>query len=292
MNVPQRKSNLDSWRGIVKAFTNPKYEIKIAVCGKYTKLADSYQSINEALKIAAAVVEAKPRLEFLETEIFEKDSSSLSMLSDFDGILVPGGFGSRGTEGMISAIQYTREKNKPFLGLCFGFQLAVVEFARHVCGLEGANSTEICEETPYPVIDLLPEQNGVVNKGATMRLGSSPVVLQQNTIAHKLYNSDIIFERHRHRYEVNLDYLPLLVQNGIVFSGRTQDGRRMETLELPERFFFFATQFHPEFKSRPGRPDPAFYGFVKAALDGRQGKKNPELDYEDSVNYEARSLRI
>ncbi len=292
MNVPQRKSNLDSWRGIVKAFTNPKYEIKIAVCGKYTKLADSYQSINEALKIAAAVVEAKPRLEFLETEIFEKDSSSLSMLSDFDGILVPGGFGSRGTEGMISAIQYAREKNKPFLGLCFGFQLAVVEFARHVCGLEGANSTEICEETPYPVIDLLPEQNGVVNKGATMRLGSSPVVLQQNTIAHKLYNSDIIFERHRHRYEVNLDYLPLLVQNGIVFSGRTQDGRRMETLELPERFFFFATQFHPEFKSRPGRPDPAFYGFVKAALDGRQGKKNPELDYEDSVNYEARSLRI
>jgi CTP synthase len=292
MNVPQRKSNLDSWRGIVKAFTNPKYEIKIAVCGKYTKLADSYQSINEALKIAAAVVEAKPRLEFLETEIFEKDSSSLSMLSDFDGILVPGGFGSRGTEGMISAIQYAREKNKPFLGLCFGFQLAVVEFARHVCGLEGANSTEICEETPYPVIDLLPEQNGVVNKGATMRLGSSPVVLQQNTIAHKLYNSDIIFERHRHRYEVNLDYLPLLVQNGIVFSGRTQDGRRMETLELPERFFFFATQFHPEFKSRPGRPDPAFYGFVKAALDGRQGKKNPELDYKDSVNYEARSLRI
>ena len=292
MNVPQRKSNLDSWRGIVKAFTNPKYEIKIAVCGKYTKLADSYQSINEALKIAAAVVEAKPRLEFLETEIFEKDSSSLSMLSDFDGILVPGGFGSRGTEGMISAIQYTREKNKPFLGLCFGFQLAVVEFARHVCGLEGANSTEICEETPYPVIDLLPEQNGVVNKGATMRLGSSPVVLQQNTIAHKLYNSDIIFERHRHRYEVNLDYLPLLVQNGIVFSGRTQDGRRMETLELPERFFFFATQFHPEFKSRPGRPDPAFYGFVKAALDGRQGKKNPELDYKDSVSCEARSLRI
>ena len=292
MNVPQRKSNLDSWRGIVKAFTNPKYEIKIAVCGKYTKLADSYQSINEALKIAAAVVEAKPRLEFLETEIFEKDSSSLSMLSDFDGILVPGGFGSRGTEGMISAIQYAREKNKPFLGLCFGFQLAVVEFARHVCGLEGANSTEICEETPYPVIDLLPEQNGVVNKGATMRLGSSPVVLQQNTIAHKLYNSDIIFERHRHRYEVNLDYLPLLVQNGIVFSGRTQDGRRMETLELPERFFFFATQFHPEFKSRPGRPDPAFYGFVKAALDGRQGKKNPELDYKDSVSCEARSLRI
>ncbi|MCJ7770420.1 CTP synthase (glutamine hydrolyzing) [Candidatus Bathyarchaeota archaeon] len=292
MNVPQRKSNLDSWRGIVKAFTNPKYEIKIAVCGKYTKLADSYQSINEALKIAAAVVEAKPRLEFLETEIFEKDSSSLSMLSDFDGILVPGGFGSRGTEGMISAIQYPREKNKPFLGLCFGFQLAVVEFARHVCGLEGANSTEICEETPYPVIDLLPEQNGVVNKGATMRLGSSPVVLQQNTIAHKLYNSDIIFERHRHRYEVNLDYLPLLVQNGIVFSGRTQDGRRMETLELPERFFFFATQFHPEFKSRPGRPDPAFYGFVKAALDGRQGKKNPELDYKDSVSCEARSLRI
>ena len=292
MNVPQRMADMSSWRDIVKAFTNPKYSLKIAVCGKYTKLADSYQSINEALKIAAAVVEAKPHIEFLETEIFEKDSSNLKVLSDFDGILVPGGFGSRGTEGMISAIQYAREKNKPFLGLCFGFQLAVVEFARHVCGLDGANSTEINEETPHPVIALLPEQNGVVNKGATMRLGASPIVLQKNTMAYNLYGSDIIFERHRHRYEVNLEYLPLLVQNGIVFSGKTQDGLRMETLELPERFFFFATQFHPEFKSRPGRPDPAFYGFIKAALDSKQGKKNPELEYRKAVNCEARSLRL
>ena len=292
MNVPQRMADMSSWRDIVKAFTNPKYSLKIAVCGKYTKLADSYQSINEALKIAAAVVEAKPHIEFLETEIFEKDSSNLKVLSDFDGILVPGGFGSRGTEGMISSIQYAREKNKPFLGLCFGFQLAVVEFARHVCGLDGANSTEINEETPHPVIALLPEQNGVVNKGATMRLGASPIVLQKNTMAYNLYGSDIIFERHRHRYEVNLEYLPLLVQNGIVFSGKTQDGLRMETLELPERFFFFATQFHPEFKSRPGRPDPAFYGFIKAALDSKQGKKYPELEYSSSVNCEARSLRL
>jgi len=292
MNVPQRMADMSSWRDIVKAFTNPKYSLKIAVCGKYTKLADSYQSINEALKIAAAVVEAKPHIEFLETEIFEKDSSNLKVLSDFDGILVPGGFGSRGTEGMISSIQYAREKNKPFLGLCFGFQLAVVEFARHVCGLDGANSTEINEETPHPVIALLPEQNGVVNKGATMRLGASPIVLQKNTMAYNLYGSDIIFERHRHRYEVNLEYLPLLVQNGIVFSGKTQDGLRMETLELPERFFFFATQFHPEFKSRPGRPDPAFYGFIKAALDNKQDKKNPELEYSNSVNCEARSLRL
>jgi CTP synthase len=292
MNVPQRKADWTRWRSTVQAFTDTKYELKIAICGKYTKLADSYQSINEALKIAAAVVSAKVQLGFLETEMFEKGHENIKVLSDSDGILVPGGFGSRGTEGKISAIQYAREKNQPFLGLCFGFQLAIVEYARHVCGLVDANSTEINETTSHPIVALLPEQSEITYKGATMRLGASPIALQRNTLAYTLYGADTIYERHRHRYEVNPEHIPLLIQSGIVFSGKTLDGLRMETLELPEKFFFFATQFHPEFKSRPGRPDPAFYGFVKAALDKKLGKPHPEFDPEISANCEAKFLRV
>ncbi|MCJ7632327.1 CTP synthase (glutamine hydrolyzing) [Candidatus Bathyarchaeota archaeon] len=291
MNVPERKADWANWRNIVQAFTDTKYDLKIAICGKYTKLADSYQSINEALRIAAATVSSKIHIDFLESEFFEKEPKNIEILSEFDGILIPGGFGSRGTEGKITAIQYAREKNEPFLGLCFGFQLAVVEYARHVCGLEGAHSTEINEATPYPVVDLLPEQKQITYKGATMRLGASPVILQKNTLAHTLYGDDTIYERHRHRFEINPEYIPLLVQKGIVFSGKTPDRLRMETLELPENFFFFATQFHPEFKSRPGRPDPAFYGFVKAALDMKLGKNHPEFDPEISAKCEAKFLR-
>ena len=292
MNVPERKADWTRWGNIVRAFTNAKYELKIAICGKYTRLADSYQSINEALKGAAATVSARVHLDFLETERFEGESCDVGVLSDFDGVLVPGGFGSRGTEGMITAIQYARENNKPFLGLCFGFQLAVVEYARHVCGLDGANNTEINEATRHPVVALLPEQNEVTYKGATMRLGASPIALQKNTLAYTLYGMDTIYERHRHRYEVNPEYIPLLVQRGLLFSGKTPDGLRMEILELPEKYFFLATQFHPEFKSRPGRPDPAFYGFVKAALDMKLGKKRPEFDPEIAVNCEAKFLRM
>jgi len=291
MNVPERKADWTLWRSVVRTFTDAKYELKIAICGKYAKLADSYQSINEALRSAAATASAKVHLDFLETERLEGESCNMEVLSDCDGIIVPGGFGSRGAEGKIAAIQYAREKNKPFLGLCFGFQLAVVEYARHVCDLKGANSTEINEVTRYPVVALLPEQNEVVYKGATMRLGASPMALERNTLAYELYGADVIYERHRHRYEVNPEYIPLLVERGVVFSGKTLDGLRMETLEIPEKFFFFATQFHPEFKSRPGRPDPAFYGFVKAALDMKLGKERPEFDPGISVNCEAKFLR-
>ena len=292
LGVPERKTDWARWRGIVGTFMDTRHELRIGVCGKYAKLADSYQSINEALKCAGASISARLQIVFLETEDFEKNPKDIGILADFHGVLVPGGFGSRGTEGKISAIQYAREQNKPYLGLCFGFQLATVEYARNVCGLADANSTEINEETPHPVVTLLPEQNGVIDKGASMRLGASPIVVESGTLAHVLYGSDTIYERHRHRYEINPDYLPALKEKGLVFSGKTLDGLRMETLELPERYFFFATQFHPEFKSRPGRPDPAFYGFVKAALDMKLGKGRPEFDAQMSATCEAKSLRV
>jgi len=177
----------------------------------------------------------------------------------------------------MRAIQFARENNIPFLGICYGFQLAVVEFARNVCGLKDANSTEINPHTPHPVIDLMPEQRNVQYKGASMRLGSHKIVIQKGTLAYRLYGAEEIQERHRHRWEVNPAYWAILEKHGLVFSGRSPDGRRMEILELPDKFFFLASQFHGEFKSRPGRPDPEYYGFVKACLDKKLGKAKPEF---------------
>jgi CTP synthase len=190
---------------------------------------------------------------------------------------VPYGFGPRGTEGKIMAIKFARENGIPFLGICYGFQLAVIEFARHVCGLKDANSTEINPNSPYPVIDLMPEQRGIEIKGATMRLGAHKIIVKSNTLAYALYKNEEIYERHRHRFEVNMDYSETLGKNGLVFSGKSTDGRRMEILEIPDHFFFLASQFHGEFKSRPGRPDPEYYGFVKACLDRKLGK--PKLEF-------------
>jgi CTP synthase len=193
-------------------------------------------------------------------------------MKTFDGVFVPYGFGPRGTEGKMAAIQFARENDVPFLGICYGFQLAVVEFARNVCGLKDANSTEINPTSPYPVIDLMPEQRGVEYKGATMRLGAHKVILEPNTLAHSLYQQTEIYERHRHRFEVNLDYMDVLKKNGVCFSGKSTDGRRMETLELPNLYFFFASQFHGEFKSRPVRPSPEYRGFIQACLNKKLGK--------------------
>jgi CTP synthase len=190
---------------------------------------------------------------------------------------VPYGFGPRGTEGKIMAIKFARENDVPFLGICYGFQLAVIEFSRYVCNLNEANSTEINPNSLYPVIDLMPEQRGIEIKGATMRLGAHKIIIKPDTMAHTLYKSEEIYERHRHRFEVNLDYLEPLGKNGLVFSGKSADSRRMEILEMPGHFFFFASQFHGEFKSRPGRPDPEYYGFVKACLDRKLGKPKPEF---------------
>ncbi|MEM1540157.1 MAG: CTP synthase [Candidatus Bathyarchaeia archaeon] len=277
LGLPERDPDFEDWKKFVDAVLSPEHEVKIALIGKYAVLADSYASMSEALRHGGAACRTKVNIHYIEAEIFEKNPNKVQMLRDYDGIFVPYGFGPRGAEGKIMAIKFARENGMPFLGICYGFQLAVVEFARNVCGLEKANSTEIDPNTPHPVIDLMPEQRGIEYKGATMRLGVHKIVIKPNTLAHVLYKSVEIYERHRHRFEVNIDYAEKLERNGLVFSGKSPDGRRMEILELPNHFFFFASQFHGEFKSRPGKPDPEYYGFVKACLEKKLGKTRPEF---------------
>jgi CTP synthase len=249
------------WRTQV---TSPAEEtVEVALVGKYG-LEDAYISIHEALKHAGLQANVDVERRWIHAEdVVEGD---LDRLAAVDGIVVPGGFGSRGTEGKIDAIQFARENDIPFLGLCLGFQMAVVEFARNVLGLEGAHSAELHEETPYPVIDLLPEQQEVDDMGGTMRLGSHETDIEEGTLAATLYSDTACTERHRHRYEVNPEYIEDMETNGLVFSGTS--GRRMEILELPDHRFFLGTQFHPEFRSRPTRPSPPFVGFVDAASQG------------------------
>jgi CTP synthase len=277
LGFPDREPDFKDWRDFVNNVINPEHEVKIALVGKYAGLADSYVSMTEALRHAGAACKTKVCIHYIEAEKFEQNPKGIEILRDFDGVFVPYGFGPRGTEGKIMAIKFARENAIPFLGICYGFQLAVIEFARHVCGLKDANSTEINPNSPYPVIDLMPEQRGIEIKGATMRLGAHKIIIKPDTIAHKLYENEEIYERHRHRFEVNLDYLDTFEKNGLVFSGKSADGRRMEILEMPDHFFFFASQFHGEFKSRPERPDPEYYGFVKACLDKKLGKPKPKF---------------
>ena len=276
LGLEKKTADWDEWSRTVQRFVSPKNEVTIAVCGKYAELADSYVSVNEALRHAGAAADTRVNLSWIETEQFEGDSPKAVALEGADGVLVPGGFGQRGTEGKVWAIRYARKNNLPFLGICFGFQLAIVEFARSL-GLEDANSTEIDPATQHPVVDLMPEQRAVESKGATMRLGAHEVRLQPGTLAERLYGRRRVWERHRHRYEVNPDYISKLEQGGLVFSGRSLDGRRMEILELPSHCFFVATQFHGEFRSRPMSASPPYYGLVKAGLDKRLGKSRFEL---------------
>jgi CTP synthase len=271
------KPDFKDWKDFVGNVLNPEHDVKIALVGKYAGLADSYVSMTEALRHAGASCKTRVCINYMEAEKFEQDLKCTEVLRDFDGIFVPYGFGPRGTEGKIMAIKFARENSIPFLGICYGFQLAIIEVARDVCGLKDANSTEINSNSPYPVIDLMPEQRGIEIKGATMRLGAHKIVVKPNTLASTLYKNEEVYERHRHRFEVNLDYLETLEKNGLMFSGKSTDGRRMEILEMPDQFFFFASQFHGEFKSRPGRPDPEYYGFVKASLDKRLGKAKPKF---------------
>lgn len=265
----ERKNGSDEWEKIVEKLRSLEKEVTIAVVGKYVNVRDSYLSIREALKHGG--IEAGCRVDILWI-----DSEELEKVEEFeieaDGILVPGGFGSRGSEGKIRAIEYARTNNIPFLGICFGFQLAVIEFARHVIGWEDAHSSELAE-TEHPVIDLLPEQREVDKLGGTMRLGDIEVTIVPGTIAHGLYGKEKVYERHRHRYEVNPEYIEEFKKHGLVFSGYSDGGRRMEILEYPKNLFFFATQFHPEFKSRPYAPSPPFVGFVKAALKYRESRE-------------------
>jgi CTP synthase len=261
------KESRSEWESIVKRMKTLYEEVSIAIVGKYVDVRDAYLSIKEALKHGGIEAGCKVNVVWVDSEDLENvDEFTLNV----DGILVPGGFGPRGAEGKIRAIQYARENDIPFLGICFGFQLAVIEFARNVVGLSNANSTELDENTPHPVIDLLPEQRGVEEKGGTMRLGDIEVTVKPNTIAYSLYGSEKIVERHRHRYEVNPEYIEKIESKGLVFSAYSDGGRRMEIAELPDHPFFFATQFHPEFRSRPYKPSPPFVGFVRAALKYRR----------------------
>ena len=254
--------NLRKWKKLVANIRNPTSKITIAMCGKYTKLEDSYASIIESFNHCSAQLGCKISLEWVETT----DLKDPSFLEDVDGLVVPGGFGSRGTEGKIEAIRFARERDIPFLGLCLGLQLAVIEFARNVCALTGANSTEIDPGTPHPVIDILPEQREIGEKGGTMRLGAYPALLKEGSIVHSLYGTLEVSERHRHRYEVNPDYHSILEEKGMVFSGVSSDRRLIEFIELDKLKFFVATQAHPELKSRIEEAAPLFRGFVKACL--------------------------
>ena len=254
--------DLRRWKQLIDNFKNPKKRITVAMCGKYTKLEDSYASIIESFNHCAAHIGCEIHLEWVETT----DLTDTSFLDSVDGIVVPGGFGSRGTEGKIEIIRMSRERDIPFLGLCLGLQLAVIEFARNECHLEGANSTEIDPDTPHPVIDILPEQRNVKDKGGTMRLGAYEAILKEGSKVHGLYGKGEVSERHRHRYEVNPDYHRQITENGMIFSGASKDGRLVEFIEMPNHKFFVATQAHPELKSRMEMPAPLFHGFIKACL--------------------------
>ncbi len=252
---------------LVEKFTLPETTVKIALTGKYAELLDAYISVKEALTHAAAHNDIHLLIDFVSTEKYEENPESIHELSNYAGILVPGGFGSRGTEGKISAIKHARENKIPFLGICYGFQLAIVEFARNVCHLENATTIEIDPDSKFPVINLLPEQREITEKGGTMRLGQHKIILKKGSIFEKIYGSNIIYERHRHRYEVNPEYIEIIEENGLVFSGKSEDSIRMETFELKGHPCFIGTQFHPEFQSRPSKPSPPYFKFIQSAKE-------------------------
>ncbi len=266
LGLSARPPDLSEWRALVERASRVSGEARIAVVGKYVDLPDAYLSVTEALRHAAIEVGIGLRIDWVASDQLEREGRT-EELADYDGLLVPGGFGVRGVEGKIQAITCAREKQVPFLGLCLGLQLAVVEFSRNVVGLEGANSTEFDPDTPHPVIDLLPEQRGVEGLGGTMRLGAYPCKLRPGTKAWKAYGTDLVHERHRHRYEVNPKYRPPLEKAGLITSGESPDGRLVEVVELEGHPWFVACQFHPEFKSRPTRPHPLFRGFLEAAAE-------------------------
>ena len=261
-----RPAETAGWEPFLAGVQRPPRKIRIAIVGKYVKLADAYLSVIESLRHAAAHAETEVEIKWVHADGEIEEDGAERHLSDVDGIIVPGGFGHRGIEGKIAAARFARERRVPYLGLCLGLQVAVVEYARNVCGLDGANSTEFDPATTYPVIDILPDQRAISDKGGTMRLGSYPCELVAGTKAQKAYGSDRIDERHRHRFEVNPHYLPMLEDGGLVVSGASPDRRLVEIVELSDHPWFVASQFHPEFKSRPHRPHPLFVGLVQAAI--------------------------
>ncbi len=275
-NMRIRQKDLKEWRALAKKIKSLNKPVKIGVVGKYFNtgdfvLADSYISVIESVRHAAWANNRKPIIEWINSEEYEKNPAKLEELKKLDGVIVPGGFGGRGIEGKIKTVEYLRKNKIPFLGLCYGMQIACIEFARNVCGLNEANTSEINKNTKYPVIDIMPEQKKNLrekNYGATMRLGAYPAKLKNGTIAKSAYKSGEISERHRHRWEVNPDYIKILEDKGLIFSGTSPDGRLMEIAELPKdkHPFFVASQFHPEFKSRPMNSHPLFMEFVKICV--------------------------
>ena len=263
LQIPCPEPDLTKWKQMVEDFQNPEREITVALVGKYVALHDAYLSVVESLNHGGIANKTKVNIKWIDSEELTEENVDF-VLGDVSGVLVPGGFGPRGIEGMIVAIEYARTNKIPFLGLCLGMQLSIVEFARHVVGLDAA-SIELDETTPNPVIALMPDQEGVENLGGTLRLGAYPCVLDKTSKAYELYGKENISERHRHRYEVNNDYREVLTKKGMVLSGLSPDGRIVEMIELKDHPFFVATQAHPEFKSRPDEPHPLFDGFVKAA---------------------------
>jgi CTP synthase len=266
LRLEPRFSQSGEWAELVDTLKHPAKNCRVAVVGKYTSNGDAYKSIAEALMHAGIPNDARVEIEWIESDSLEHGQHPEETLSGIDALVVAPGFGGRGIEGKIEAIRYSRESGIPFLGICLGLQMAVIEFARNVCQLAGANSEEMAENAPYPVIHLLPEQKHILDKGATMRLGSYPCNLVHGTLAAQLYNSTRISERHRHRYEVNNDFREKLQEHGMVISGVSPDYRLVEMIEVPSHPFFLGTQAHPEFKSRPNRPHPLFNGLVKAAI--------------------------
>jgi len=266
LGLPETEVDLGEWDELAERIGALEGEVQIALVGKYVKLQDAYLSVHEALKHAGIQHGVGVRVGWFDAEGMSLEEAA-EELERYDGVLVPGGFGSRGWEGKITACRIARERGVPYLGICLGMQVAISEFARHVVGLEGANSTEMDPETPYPVIDLLPEQKEIEDLGGTMRLGADAVDLVEGTRAHAAYGETVIHERHRHRYEVNNHFRPALEQAGLIVSGTFQEGRLVEVIELPDHPWFVASQFHPEFKSRPTRPAPLFRDFVGAARE-------------------------
>ncbi|MDX1947890.1 MAG: CTP synthase [Pirellulaceae bacterium] len=259
---------LDNWRRILHVLRNPKHEISVAVVGKYAEHKDAYKSIYESLDHAGLHHAAQVRVGRIQSEEIEREGAA-RLLSGYDGILVPGGFGERGIEGKIEAIRFARERGIPFFGICLGMQCAAIEFGRNVVGLAGAHSTEFNKDTPHPVICLLDEQRNIIDKGGTMRLGAQPARLADGSKAHEAYARDTITERHRHRYEFNNVYRQQFAAHGFALSGTSPDGKLVEIIELPDHPWFVAVQFHPEFKSKPTAAHPLFAGFIGAAIERR-----------------------
>jgi len=265
MGIWSREPELDAWVQFAQVFKTAARRARIGIVGKYVELTESYKSLHEALVHGGVANECTVELVYIDAEELERDGAG-NLLGDVDGVLVPGGFGLRGAEGKISAVKWARENGVPFFGICLGMQIAVIEFARHVCGLEGAHSTEFEPATAHPVVHLMPDQRGVTDKGATMRLGAYPCVLDKDTLAARIYGTRQISERHRHRYEVNNDFRVQLGDKGLRLSGVSPDGRLVEMCEIGAHPYFVGCQFHPEFKSRPTRPHPLFTEFVAACL--------------------------